>query len=181
MPRPLWFEIHIRPMFREVDQVHMKSLYDIDLWDYASVKASLNAINGYLTRKPSATNANTVMPPSDSGGPWPEAWLALWADWKANPQSLPLGTATDATLTRIDAGRLELTVRGMPSKPNAAVWMEPLPYREIPPRFVLYEEPPRAGIKGTDLSFELSEQFPAGSATSVQFTDSKGTRTIALT
>lgn len=181
MPRPLWFEIHVRPMFREVDRVHMKALFDIDLWDYASVTANLDLIDGALNAAPSATDANAVMPPSNCGGPWPEEWLALWAEWKKDPKSMPLGTATEATLARIDAGMLELTVRGVPSQKNAAVWMEALPQREIPPRFVLYEEPPRDKIKGNGLSFEVVEQFPAGSATSVQFTDSKGTRTIALT
>jgi hypothetical protein len=177
MPRPLYFEIHIRPMFREIDQVHMKSMFDIDLWDYGSVQTNINMINGFLTQHPSPNDANAVMPPSDSGGPWPEAWLALWADWKQDPKSLPLGTGT-YEVRDSGGGMLRLQANGSPSKPNAAVWLERLPGRDIPPRFVLYEEPPRDGIKGTDIAFILTEDFPPGSAKYVEVTDSTGTHQV---
>src|SRR5205823_30760 len=52
MPRPLYFEIHIRPMFREIDQLHMMALFDIDLWSYDSVKTNLDSIDGFLTAPP---------------------------------------------------------------------------------------------------------------------------------
>jgi hypothetical protein len=176
MARPLYFEIHILPMFREIDQLHMTSLFDIDLWSYDSVKTHLNQIDGFLTSPPSSNDANAVMPPSNCGGPWPEAWLALWSDWKKDPKSLPLGTA--AYEVKGTGNVLTLAAKGSPSKPNAAVWLARLPGREIPPRFALYEEPPRQGIKGSPASFTLSEKFPRGSAKTVEVTDSTGTHQV---
>jgi hypothetical protein len=179
MPRPIYYEIHIRPMFREIDQVHMKAMFDIDLWDYSSVKTNLNLINAFVTRAPSPNDANTVMPPSDSGGPWPDGWVATWKEWKGNPQSLPLGTATYSTQDA-GGGMVTLQATGSPSEPNAAVWLERLPGREIPPRFILYQEPPRSGVKGSDLTFLLTEDFPRGGATVVEVTDAAGTHEVPL-
>jgi len=179
MARTVYFESHIRPMFREIDQVHMLSLFGLDLWNVDDVKTNLRTIDRFVNATPRPADANAVMPPSDTGGPWPEGWIAVWNIWKNDPKTLPLGSATYTTRDA-GGGNVTLVANGSPSVANAAVWLERLPGRDIPPRYVLYEEPPRANVKGSDTPFTLEEDFPRGSGTSVEVTDRNGTHKVAL-
>jgi len=68
------FRLHVAPLFREVDVAHMKPM-GLDLSKYESVKESADAILERLQ------DEESPMPPKDSGGPWPDEWIALFARW----------------------------------------------------------------------------------------------------
>jgi hypothetical protein len=75
--RPI-FELHIRPMFRMLDRVHMARLAAnkrIDLSDYQQVKDAASKIAGILADGPMPTRA--------TGGPWPQEWIDLFVRWTA--------------------------------------------------------------------------------------------------
>lgn len=70
------FELHIRPMFRALDRVHMTRIKaDFDLWDYDSVKTHAQ---GILARIGGPVPA---MPTRGSGGAWPNEWVKLFERW----------------------------------------------------------------------------------------------------
>jgi hypothetical protein len=74
--RPI-FELHIRPMFRVLDRMHMNRLSPpkhIELTDYDDVKARSSDILTLL-------GSVSPMPPSGVGGPWPQEWIDLFARW----------------------------------------------------------------------------------------------------
>src|ERR1041385_1294724 len=68
---PYW-EIHIRPMFRLIDHDHMTSFFD--LFDYDAVVQNADDIVDAVS--------GGAMPPSSTGGPWPEEWVALFTRWR---------------------------------------------------------------------------------------------------
>ncbi len=75
--RPI-FELHIRPMFRALDQAHMIRLAAnkrVDLADYDQVKAKANKIAAMLADP-------GPMPTRGTGGPWPQEWIDLFVRWK---------------------------------------------------------------------------------------------------
>lgn len=80
------FELHIRPMFRATDKAHMG--FAVDLWDYDDVVANADAILARL---------QSDMPPTETGGLWPEEWITLFQRWTDGARKrLDLGTATFA-------------------------------------------------------------------------------------
>ena len=82
------FELHIRPMFRLLDQEHMLTLFGghVDLWDLDSVWQLRNKI---LLRLRLDTDRN--MPGLDVGGPWPHEWIDLFERWTQNPTEDDIG------------------------------------------------------------------------------------------
>lgn len=73
--RPM-FELHILPMFRVLDQVHMIRLPPaarIDLTDYQQVRDGNLDIIDVLK--------SSSMPPAGEGGPWPKEWIDLFVRW----------------------------------------------------------------------------------------------------
>lgn len=76
--RPL-FELHILPMFRTLDSVHMLRLPPakrVNLTSYDDVKNQHQDILDFLT-------SASPMPPKSHGGPWPQEWIDLFIRWKA--------------------------------------------------------------------------------------------------
>src|SRR5258706_8140246 len=122
---PLYFELHIRPMFREIDYLHMKQR-GVDLWDASVVSKSVDRIIRFLTQP----DPDQVMPAQDSGGPWPPEWVALIKRWRDDfgSQSLPLGLGAysiDKDTPR--AGWCTLRATGSPSAAGTAVWVGSVP------------------------------------------------------
>lgn len=68
------FAKQIRPLFTERDIEHMS--FFCDLSSYEDVKANAAAILGRLDG-----SGGTRMPPDFAGGPWPDADVALFAQW----------------------------------------------------------------------------------------------------
>ena len=178
---PLYYEIHIRPMFREIDREHMLQMFSIDLWDYDYVKSHLVQLKGYITAAPSPNDPRGVMPPTDSGGPWPAEWIATFLRWiDEGAKSLPLGTATYSVGDLGSDDQWALSADGSPSQKDAAVWLERSPVRGTTPIFTLYEKPPLAGAAGTGDPFSIAEVFVKGAATVVTVIDRNGKQDIAL-
>jgi hypothetical protein len=74
--RPI-FELHIRPMFRMLDHVHMSRLAAnkrIDFADYQQVRDKSVKIISLL-------NDSSPMPTRGTGGPWPQEWIDLFVRW----------------------------------------------------------------------------------------------------
>jgi hypothetical protein len=70
------FELHILPMFLQVDRQHMLRVNkNLDLWSYDSVKASAKDI---IAR---ACGETPSMPTANVGGAWPSEWRALFQRW----------------------------------------------------------------------------------------------------
>jgi hypothetical protein len=68
------FATDIRPLFRDdPDVAHMKP--DLDLSNYADVKNNADLIYGTLNGIP------VLMPPTESGGPWPTEKIELFKKW----------------------------------------------------------------------------------------------------
>ena len=77
--RPL-FELHILPMFRTLDVVHMLRLPPakrVDLTSYDKMKNKHQEVLDFLT-------ATSPMPPKSHGGPWPQECIDLFIRWKTN-------------------------------------------------------------------------------------------------
>src|SRR5258708_27266623 len=85
------FQLHILPMFRATDREHMRSEKGLDLWDYDEVRAQADFILDCLKGQ------GPLIPPSTSGGPWPDEWAQLFQRWKDTEfKHLELGPAPDA-------------------------------------------------------------------------------------
>jgi hypothetical protein len=176
--RPLYFELHIRPMFREIDYLHMKQR-GIDLWNAEVVAKKVSQIITFLT----LSDPDQVMPAQDTGGPWPAEWIAVIKRWRDNfsSQSLPRGAGTySITKNTPRAGLCTLRATGSPSKSGAAVWLDRVPGRANPPEYVLYEEPPRAGFAGSFDPFELDDAFDPAGAKTVRVNDRNGAHDVAI-
>jgi hypothetical protein len=75
---PVSFAANIRPLFREMDVVHMKA-FGVDLDDYAWMSIPANAASVLETVSPQNGNPPT-MPP---GGPyWTPEQIALYQQWQ---------------------------------------------------------------------------------------------------
>jgi hypothetical protein len=68
------FAKEIRPLFTDIDIEHMS--FFCDLSNYDDVKANAAVILGRLNG-----SGGTRMPPDFSGGPWPDANIALFQQW----------------------------------------------------------------------------------------------------
>jgi hypothetical protein len=121
MSRAPIFELHIRPLFRLVDRVHMLRIQPaarVDLWDYNEVRAHAGEI---LTQLASAS----PMPPQGIGGPWPEEWIALFSRWTTTGyQRLEETTGANYQLTVSAPGRYVLSCDARLSETGAAAWFE---------------------------------------------------------
>jgi hypothetical protein len=115
------FELHVLPMFRQIDRQHMLRVNSkLDLLDYDSVKKNAPDILSF------AGGDAPTMPPSGVGGPWPSEWKALFARWIAGGhRRLLLGTAQNLKLARSvgTTHQLSCTVT-IPNAPDAAAWFD---------------------------------------------------------
>lgn len=161
------FELHIRPMFRATDKAHMG--FAFDLWDYNDVVANADAVLARL---------QSDMPPTATGGPWPEEWITLFQRWKDGARKrLDLGTAAFT----LQQGTTKTTITATGTFPAAGVvgWLQlesetatsrPTSCTSKP------RTPPRAG--GTPQAFALKESYPSTDARSVFVHDSVGTQQL---
>jgi hypothetical protein len=174
---PLYFELHIRPMFREIDYLHMKQRR-LDLWDAATVAKNVDRIITFLT----LGDPDQVMPAQDSGGPWPPEWIAVITRWRDEfkGQSLPLAAGTYSIAKSGQPGTCRLVATGDLGAPGNAVWLDRVPGRRCPPEFMLYEMPARDGFAGSFDPFEASDTFETAGAKSVRVNDKNGAHDIAV-
>jgi hypothetical protein len=186
MARTLYFELHIRPLFREIDRLHMLGVNpDLDLWSYDSL-ASVDDDTGQLWRDRVREFAEALdeplqlMPPPSNSGPWPEEWLSLYRRWlDTEAKQLPRATAT--TMNVVKQGPVYLLkVTGTKKGSDYAVWLDREPGREEPPIFIVYEQPPEDHVPATGTTFSVTEFFEAKGAKTVRLIDANGTHDLAI-
>jgi hypothetical protein len=159
------YELHIRPMFRATDREHMS--FAVDLWDYDCVVAHADEILSRL---------GTDMP-LDSGGPWPEEWIALFRRWtESGHKRLELGTAQFAF--HQTATTVTITATGAFPAAGYEGWLQLETETETAKTYVLYFEPPDAPDAGPAGSFTLKERYRATDGRSVSVRDSTGVQQL---
>jgi hypothetical protein len=179
MARKLYYELHIRPMFREIDREHM--LRWVDLWSYDAL-AAINPKTGkpwrdFVLVRLTIPDTTLLMPPPTAGGPWPEEWIRVYTDWINNgAERLPMATATYSVLKK-PTGYV-LRAKGQKKAKDYAVWLERTPGRGNPPQFVLFEEP--GALATGSLLIDLQEPFDAGEAKTVRVTDANGPQEVPI-
>ncbi|GGW55754.1 hypothetical protein GCM10010503_36060 [Streptomyces lucensis JCM 4490] len=160
------FELHIQPMFRATDRVHMSSFFD--LWDYDAVVAQADDI---LIR------LEDGMPPVTHGGPWPEEWIELFRRWKDGARKrLELGTAT-YTLDQTSVA-VTITATGTFPAAGCAGWLQLDNETDTAKTYVLYVEQPDAPVAGTPAAFTLKERYRAADTRSVFVRDATGVQQL---
>jgi len=166
MSRPLYFELHIRPMFRLVDRDHMLAMGNpsFDLFDYGDVRKMTEGTPSLMLDWIEGDR----MPPDYAGGPWPEEWKALfrrWATDKANPFArLPRADVTSWRATR-EEDVITLAAQGTKPSSADATWIERLTAAEKPREYIIYREP--LGAPGPPVVFTETETFFSGDAGNV--------------
>ena len=170
------FELHIVPMIRQLDRLHMQQFKNIDLWDYGTV--SVPATAAKILRALQAQPAD-VMPPLSHGGPWPGEWIQLFQRWiNEGYLRLALGTASQVTAQR-NGPIVSLTAEGTSVGPNSTVWLD----RYAGPQdadFVLYQDGLPQGGQGQDYPVSDFFSVPPGIA-QVKVLDATGIRTVVIT
>ncbi|MEV0530663.1 hypothetical protein [Kitasatospora sp. NPDC050463] len=162
------FELHIRPMIRSTDRVHMD--FFTDLWDYDSVVANADDI---LSR----VDTGGGMPPEGTGGPWPEEWVALFRRWnESGHKRLQLGTATFAFS---NAGSTHaVTATGTFPAAGFNGWLQLENETDSAKTYTLYYEAPDAPVPGVPAAFTLKEKYRATDTRSVFVRDSTGVQQL---
>jgi hypothetical protein len=155
------FELHIRPMFREIDREHME--FEVDLWDYDAVVADASEI---LTR------LETDMPPEDVGGPWPDEWVEVFRRWMMTGfRRLELGIGQYAV--KRTATSVTLTATGTFPAAGYRGWLDIESQTDTAKTYVLYFEAPDAPVEAAATNFELRDRYKLDSR-SVFVHDSAG-------
>lgn len=126
------FELHIRPLIREMDRRHMK--FQFDLWNRDDVFNNSVAILARLT-------STDCMPPEDYGGPWPQEWIDLFKRWSDLGGPALERARGQYTATRNAVG-VRIQGRITTPTPGYHVWMEEDPVSVLPAPIVVYAEPP---------------------------------------
>ena len=159
MPVTPYWEIHIRPMFRQIDHDHMTSYFD--LFDYDAVVQNQSDIVDALT--------TSSMPPKSTGGPWPDEWIALFQRWVA--ANYPrLGSTTGVAYTLVKKSNMVvLTAQGTIGT-NDTAWFERLPDNTRP----VYQLVVRPGTPGASKAFKVEEKSVPAGTTSVSARDGDG-------
>ncbi|GAA0324694.1 hypothetical protein GCM10010302_74790 [Streptomyces polychromogenes] len=160
------FELHIRPMFRATDKAHMG--FAFDLWDYDDVVANADDILDRLQND---------MPPTATGGLWPEEWVTLFKRWKDGARKrLDLGTAAFA----FQQGSTKTTITATGTFPAAGVegWLQLESETDTSKTYVLYFEAPDTPVGGTAEAFTLKESYPSSDTRSVFIRSSSGTQQL---
>ncbi|MCG6493857.1 hypothetical protein [Kitasatospora sp. A2-31] len=157
------YELHIRPLFRATDREHMA--FSLDLWDYDSVVANADDV---LARVDGAG-----MPPDDSGGPWPEEWIALFRRWhESGHKRLEVGTG-EFTLARTPTA-VTVTATGTFPGPGFEGWLQLESETDSAKTYVLYFEAPDSPGAGTPAAFTRKERYKATDTRAVFVHDSNG-------
>jgi hypothetical protein len=149
-------------MFRAMDREHMG--FAVDLWDYDVVVAQADDILARLAAD---------MPPVDSGGPWPEEWIALFRRWiESGHKRLELGSAQFS----FSQSATVVTVTAAGTFPAAGYegWLQLETETDTAKTYVLYFEPPDAPDTGQPTTFNIRERYRAVDTRSVFVRDSTG-------
>ena len=165
------FELHIRPLIREMDRRHMK--FQFDLWNRDDVFNNAGVIFTRIT-------STDCMPPQDYGGPWPQEWIDLFKRWTdAGGPVLERGRG-QYTATR-NASGVRIQGKVTTPTPGYRVWMEEDPVRSVPPVIVVYAEPPDPPQPPAPTQIDVRDTFeiPTTAAT-VRIVDADGLHDVNI-
>lgn len=115
------FELHILPMFRQIDKQHMLRVNsNLDLLDYDSVKTNANDIKSF------ACSDTPTMPPKAAGGFWPSEWKALFSRWvDGGFLRLSVGTGQNIVLAKAAGNTHQLSCSvAIPNALDAIAWFD---------------------------------------------------------
>lgn len=173
---PVYFELHIAPLMRELDRRHMLAISNIDLLDYATV------VELYKTIRDRLVDQREPMPTLETGGPWPPEWIQLFKRWiEQKFQRLERAAGTYAATRQGE--NVVLRATGSAPGPGYAVWLGARVPQDEPSELALYQKPPeQAGITKAE-PFSVQERFPDPEAriTSFKVEDAKGLHTVPVT
>jgi hypothetical protein len=171
------FELHIRPMFRMVDRVHMLRLgagSRIDLHDYQQIRDKHVEILDLLT-------SGNPMPPPPTGGPWPQEWIDLFTRWtQTGFNRLSPGTGSNFQLVRTTAERYALSCSVTIPNQNARAWFDVVMASADAQRYELVIEDVPGGVP-SPVTIEVEERIRGPLSTSeVIVVDSAGDHALAV-
>jgi hypothetical protein len=175
------FEMHIRPLFRQLDRLHMLRVRnDLDLWSYDSVKAYAAKILAY------AGGEVPSMPTSDVGGPWPAEWRQLFKRWMdSGCRRLAAGIGQNYKLAQASGGYYEVSCTvSIPDTPegDSTAWfdiLDPGPTAATYQLLVFPGETAPPPVATIDI--QVQERVdPAAAATGIQVIDAAGTHRVAV-
>jgi hypothetical protein len=180
MARPTYFELHIRPLIRELDREQMLiQRPGLDLWNADIVKSNATRIVSLLEN----SDPGSIMPPMGYGGPWPAEWIGLFKQWISEGfPRLELGSASQYQAARFPE-IVVVTATVTKPNPNYAVWLDRYvgpPVTGGLPDLVLFQAqrdipPPLITDEGVGIFRLLS------TVTSVRILDKTGLQTIPIT
>lgn len=168
--RRLFFETHIRPMFRLIDLDHMlfkvSPSKTIDLTSYEEVVKKAETIYQRLLLN---------MPPRSTGGLWPAEWILLFKRWaKDGFERLERASASYRAVRDDDLVQLVATV-DPPSRKN--VWFERVP-TDTGRVYEFVAEPDTVAAQPIS---KVTEDFPdIEGVTTIEVRDANGTHTVTI-
>jgi hypothetical protein len=175
MPRQTRFELHIRPLIRELDRLHMLAVANLDLWDPQQVATNSARILRWLEGK----KDDQIMPPKTHGGPWPAEWILLFYRWMREGQ-LSLDLAEGSYQAQRNNQYVTVTATGQAPGPNYSFWLD-IYYGPKNANLVLYQEPPDHPV-AQPTPFQVNDTFIfAPTVTSLALLDNSGLKTVPIT
>jgi hypothetical protein len=163
------YELHIRPLFRLIDQQHMSLFFD--LWNYDVVKLHAATILQRL---------RSTMPPISAGGPWPPELVTMFGRWvAAGCPRLVVGRGVNYALTRFGTSyHLECTVEVQTD--SAQAWLDIVDIDPAHRTYRLYIDPSAGGSQALT-TLTVSDDFDeAASIAAVQVIDAGGTQNVSV-
>lgn len=125
--RSLYFQLHIRPMFRASDRDNMLSRFD--LWDegyfYSDAgEPHMIFIQRLFNRLDRSITDHDLMPPRSHSGPWPKEWLDIYQRWMDEGcRRLSMGDGYNYDLFRSGSNRYALSVN-VKIPDNSQAWFQ---------------------------------------------------------
>jgi hypothetical protein len=163
------YELHVKPLFRLIDQQHMSLFFD--LRDYDAVKSNATTILQRL---------RSSMPPAGAGGPWPPELVTMFGRWVTSGcPKLVVGRGANYVLTRSGTSyHLECTVQ-VPSD-AAQAWLDIVDVDPAHRTYRLYVDPSSGGQQ-VPTTVTVSDDFDeATSISAVQVIDAAGLQNVSL-
>jgi hypothetical protein len=174
------FELHVLPMFRLLDRLHMKRVnQNLDLWDYDSVKANADQI---VTR---ALGDTPSMPTVSTGGVWPSEWRTLFQRWiDGGYRRLSLGAGQNYKLAKSGNDFVLSCSVAIPISPtrDSAAWFDIVDPGPAAATYRLYMFPGDAVPPATN-TFNVTAQErvdPTAAANGVTVIDAAGSRRVTI-
>lgn len=181
---PIIFELHIRPMFRLIDQQHM--MFFGDIWNYAALMETPEG--------ETKTRAEIIldlvcaqdgfMPPNGFGGPWPQEWITLYQRWLHEGCGHLATGAADSYKAARQSGNIRVQGVGNVPTPNFQVWLNlEVADRNTPLfEYTLFLMPPDGDQPAVQTPFVANDTInnaPAGLKTII-VNDAKGKHAVKV-